>query len=136
MNRKEFDDLLCSIGTPNQHAMDRFDILSAYDELSAEIEHLKKREHHNCATILHLRDYVKKANAELKELHSLAERQAEIERLQFELKSANKDAAFLFNVMQRAIREDGCDIGIMLEDAALARKQHLDRVGDFNESEE
>jgi hypothetical protein len=37
--------------------------------------------------------------------------------------------------MQRAIREEGCDIGVMLEDAALARKQHLDRVGDFSESE-
>ncbi|MFA5424287.1 MAG: hypothetical protein WC374_10575 [Phycisphaerae bacterium] len=37
-------------------------------ELAKEIERLKKREYHNCATILHLRDYVKKANDEIKAL--------------------------------------------------------------------
>jgi hypothetical protein len=64
------------------------------------------------------------------------EREHYIFRLKKALTAANEDAAFLFNVMQRATCEEGCDIGIMLEDAALARKQHLDRVGDFNESEE
>jgi hypothetical protein len=30
--------------------------------------------------------------------------------------------------MERATRDEGCDIGIMLEDADLARKQHLKRI--------
>ena len=44
--------------------------------LGIEIERLKEREHHNCATILHLRDYVKKENSDLKELRA---RVAELE---------------------------------------------------------
>lgn len=45
--------------------------------LGIEIERLKEREHHNCATILHLRDYVKKENSDLKELRA---RVAELEQ--------------------------------------------------------
>lgn len=44
------------------------------------------------------------------------------------LREANEDAYFLFNVMERATREDGCDIGIMLQDADIARERHLKRI--------
>lgn len=98
--------------------MDKFISKFSDDDLKrmASYDHLAKE-------LLYIRDEAKKLISENA-------------RLAAELVAANEDAAFCFGVMERATRDESCDIGIMLEDADLARKQHIGRIRKVTRDEE